>query len=148
MSSRSLTAVVLGLGLCSVVAAENIVYSATVKQLNAHVLFDQTLEGSGLVTVKPDSFTQASGDVDALKQCLWSVNVNLEAEKPVFSPGKMICIGPKQEVLEAIPQGTVEMEGQCLTDSCSQFEVAENTAVRLTFSAPLGLSLQPRNERK
>jgi hypothetical protein len=123
-------------------------YTVNSPKLVANALFEQTLSESSVVTVKP---LQAESDVanaDVTSQCLWSVTVMLEGGIASFKPGKMICIGPQQEVLETIPQGEVVPFGQCVDGTCEQYKVSANELVEMTLSEPLSFSLQPRNERQ
>lgn len=123
-------------------------YQVEVSQLNAETLFEQTLTESGVVTVKPQIPTSATGDIRVLDQCLWSVKIELGQQEPVLAPGKMICVGPNQEVLETIPQGVVASFGNCVDNSCSSWTVDGNVLVDMQLSSPLAFTLQPRNERQ
>ena len=122
-------------------------YSVSTPVLSGQTLFDQQLTESGLVTIKP-AVANASGDAAVMDQCLWSIFVNLDAGTPAFSAGKMICVGPNQEVLESMPLGEIAPFGQCANAKCSSFDVMGNTMVKMTLSNPLEFSLQPRNERQ
>lgn len=148
MTKKMVSALIVSLGLSVSVFAADVAYQASVKEITAHALFDQQIEQSGLVTVKPEVFSEAQGDTLALEQCLWSVLVTLESGQASFSAGKMICIGPQQEVLESIPEGEVELLGQCADTSCSVYNVAADSLVTMTLTAPIAFNVQPRNERK
>jgi len=110
-------------------------------------LFDQQLDETGLVTIKP-TVLEAKGDAFVMDQCLWSINVDLDADLPTFSAGKMICVGPNQEVLESVPLGEIEAFGDCVDAKCSSLKVAGDQKVNMILADDLEFSLQPRNERK
>jgi hypothetical protein len=148
MTIKILPALAVCIGLSTTALAADVAYQATVSNISAQVLFDQHIDQSGIVTVKPQSFRDAQGDVEALEQCLWSVQVQLDSGKASFSAGKMICIGPEQEVLEAIPTGVISLDGQCSDTSCTGFDVTADAIVEMSVSAPVQLSVQARNERK
>ncbi|TCS41994.1 hypothetical protein [Reinekea marinisedimentorum] len=133
-------------GLAGFASADGL-YRVEAPVLEGKTLFDQQLNGTSKVTVKPHASSEASGDTDVLSQCLWSVDVQLESGNVTLVPGKMICVGPQQEVLEAIPVGTVVSFGQCSNSACSQYQVAGNTTVSMTLSEPIEFSVQARNER-
>lgn len=134
-------------GIAGFASAEGL-YLVESPALEGKTLFDQQLNGESMVTVKPFVSDQASGDTDVLSQCLWSVDVILENGGASFVPGKMICVGPQQEVLEAVPVGTVAAFGQCSNSSCTQYQVAGETVISMTLSEPIEFSVQARNERK
>lgn len=132
----------------SVYSSADSEYLLDASMITASALFEQTLVESSLVAVKPEVFDISIDAQQVSAQCLWSINVELGAAQPVFSPGKMICVGPNQEVLEVIPQGEINPFGECLDANCSQFKVGSAQSVTMALSAPLVLTLQPRNERK
>jgi hypothetical protein len=148
MTKKMVSTLIVSLGLSVSVFAADVIYQTSVKEITAHSLFDQQIEQSGLVTVKPEIFSEAQGDTQALEQCLWSVLVTLDSGQANFAAGKMICIGPRQEVLEAIPVGKVNLQGQCADNSCSVYNVTADSLVTMTLTAPIEFSVQPRNERK
>jgi hypothetical protein len=129
-------------------AGAETLYSVDIPTLTANALFDQVVKDSSVVTVKPNQIASSVDNAEALSQCLWSVTVSLDAGVPSFKPGKMICIGPEQEVLEALPQGEVLPFGQCVDDGCNEYKVSVSDVIEMTFSEPLSLNLQPRNERQ
>lgn len=134
--------------LCSAMAySADALYTVESPTLAGTTLFDQTLSNEGVITVKPSIPPSATGDVRVLSQCLWSVKVILVDGKSQFSPGKMVCVGPKKEVLESVPVGVIEPFGVC-EDECQKLKVLGDSRIELTLSAPLSFSLQPRNERK
>lgn len=134
--------------LCSISVAAESLYQIETSAINATTLFDQTLTEPGLVAVKPQANTDAVGDVDILQQCLWSVAVDFNQSPVLFSPGKMVCIGPNQEVLESIPEGEIVPFGQCSGLECSSYNVAGQQRVIIDLTGPLEFTLQPRNERQ
>ncbi|MFQ3229285.1 hypothetical protein [Reinekea sp.] len=148
MTKKMVSALIVSLGLSVSGFAADVVYQASVKEITAHALFDQQIEQSGLITVKPEVFSEAKGDIQALEQCLWSVLVTLDAGQANFSAGKMICIGPEQEVLETIPMGEVALQGQCADTSCSVYNVTVDSLVTMSLTAPIEFTVQPRNERQ
>lgn len=135
------------LAVSSLTVADGL-YEVQVSQLVGKTLFDQSVKGRSMVTVKPVVSESAKGDVSALNQCLWSVDIRLDGGAKEFVPGKMICVGPKQEVLEAVPVGTIEAFGDCTNDACDQMMVKGQTDVLMSLDEPLSFSIQPRNERK
>ncbi|EAR08554.1 hypothetical protein [Reinekea blandensis] len=144
--SRLATGVSL-IALLSGAAAAETLYQIESAELNGLTLFEQVLTESTAVTVKPQLSTTATGDVGVLNQCLWSVIVTPGTDPVDLKPGKMICVGPQQEVLEATPQGVIEPFGACV-DDCTSWSVDGDVQVTMSLSAPLSFSLQPRNERK
>ena len=148
MTKRMVSALIVSLGFYSPVFAADTVYQASVSEITAHVLFDQQIEQTGLVTVKPELFDGAAGDVQALEQCLWSVLVSLDSGQVGFSAGKMICIGPNQEVLETTPTGIIDLQGECVDSSCNSYSILADSLVTMQVTAPIELTIQPRNERK
>lgn len=127
-------------------AAETL-YSVQSQSLNGRVLYDQEITDDGVVTLKPSVPVSAQGDVAVLAQCLWSVHVNISSGNAEFRPGKMVCVGPKQEVLETIPVGNFESFGTCV-DRCRSFKATGDDEVIMDLEAPLNFTLQPRNETK
>lgn len=123
-------------------------YQVDSPDLTGQTLFDQTLNETGNVTVKPLLSSTATGDVDVLNQCLWSVTVELNSSQPTLKPGKMICVGPQQEVLETVPQGSIAAFGECTDSACTGWRVTGDSTIEMTLSAPLAFTLQPRNERQ
>jgi hypothetical protein len=137
-------------GLFILIAANSgadALYTVDSSELIASALFDQEITENTLVTVKPVASASATGDVQVLDQCLWSVGVTLESGSVTYTAGKMICVGPMQEVLESEPVGEFEEFGQC-ADSCERITVKEGEEVVLKLSEALEFNLQPRNERK
>lgn len=132
----------------SAFASAETLYSVSAESLVGQTLFDQTLIETSLVTVKPSTANSATGDIQVLDQCLWSVNVGVEDGQLVYSAGKMICVGPNQEVLETIPVGEIEPFAQCKSNDCAEVFVGGNLSVQINLQAPLDFTLQPRNERK
>lgn len=118
-------------------------YELLVSKIESRTLYEQSIDSQGLITLKPYLFDIQAGQVDAVDQCLWSVNVDIQSGQAVFSPGKMICVGPDQEVLETVPTGTFEPFGRCNSD-CSQFTVSADEAITVNVSEPIVLTLQPR----
>lgn len=142
-------AIVCGtLVITSAIASAEVLYSVESEELVATTLFDQVVQESSLVAVKPKLSPTATGDIQVLNQCLWSVSVQLTGDGVTYSPGKMVCVGPNQEVLEAIPVGEVEAFGTCSNSQCENLEVDGNAMVQMMLAEPLQFSLQPRNERK
>ncbi len=123
-------------------------YTVNSPLLTATSLFEQTITETAVVALKPVVSAQATGDLDVLSQCLWSVTVTLDEGTVQYAPGKMICVGPKQEVLEATPEGTITAFGACVTPACLSWTVKGQQSVVMELSAPLQFSLQPRNERQ
>lgn len=136
----SLTALLIGS-----VTAETL-YQIEAGELNAVTLFSQELNEPGVITVKPQLSTTATGDVEVLNQCLWSVVVTPGSDGVDIQPGKMICVGPQQEVLETTPQGRIQPFGEC-SENCERWSVEGDAMVSMTLTAPLAFTLQPRNER-
>ena len=128
------------------VQAESL-YRIDAAELVGTTLFDQELLESGLVTVKPTVAADSGGDLRVLEQCLWSVGIDLSQQPVILTPGKMVCVGPAQEVLETIPSGKIESTGTCREDNCLPFAVAGGTTFVMQLNAPLSFDLQPRNER-
>jgi hypothetical protein len=122
-------------------------YTVQSDSLMGTTLFDQSLSGEGMITVKPSIPASATGDLEVMSQCLWSVKVVLTDGTTHFEPGKMVCVGPKQEVLETIPHGDFDGFGEC-DSGCEHFLVAGSSEVVLNLAEPLSFTLQPRNERK
>lgn len=123
-------------------------YSVDIPTLTANALFDQVVKGSSVVTVKPNQVASGVNNANAVSQCLWSVTISLESGAPSFAPGKMICIGPEQEVLETMPQGDIKPFGQCVDNGCEEYKISASDVVEMMLTQPLSLNLQPRNERK
>lgn len=121
-------------------------------EIEGVTLFDQELKSEGLVAIKPTLLESKETDVSDgsidLSRCLWSVHVNFDTQPTDFTPGKMICVGPNQEVLEALPAATIEPFGACADSACGSYLVKGNTQVGITLNEPIELTLQPRNERK
>ncbi|WP_196157706.1 hypothetical protein [Reinekea sp. G2M2-21] len=138
----------LSLTALSSVSLADPLYTINSPFLTASSLFEQTITESAVVALKPETSAQASGDLEVLSQCLWSVTVTLDQGNVQYAPGKMICVGPKQEVLEAIPEGTITAFGACVTPACSSWMVNGQQLVEMALSSPLQFSLQPRNERQ
>jgi len=134
-------------GSIGIAQAESL-YQVDTQVLSAITLYDQELFENGLVTVKPSVGADAEGDLFALDKCLWSVNVSFSSDSVIFEPGKMICVGPNQEVLETTPVGAIEPFGECVDAACSSYQVHGDYEFKMTLSNPIALSLQPRNERK
>ena len=145
-SLRQMAALAMTVGT-SMAFAEPL-YTVETDTIHGVTLFAQQLNEPMLVTVKPQSQATEQGDVEVLNQCLWSVKIDFSAEAVSFSAGKMICIGPKQEVLEAVPVGKVEAFGECVDVACDSYNVAAEAAVVMSLTEPLQFTLQPRNERK
>ncbi len=144
---RSLVVTSMLFGISGITFSDDL-FTVGVEQLEAKTLFDQTLSENGLITVKPMITNEADGDVEILNQCLWSVKVDFDQGSAVFAPGKMICVGPHQEVLESIPSGTIKSFGACTNNACDSFQVAGDITVIMTLDQPLGFNVQARNERK
>ena len=148
--SKSSKSWLLGLGLMSagLFANAEVLYSITSDELSGRTLFDQSLIESSVVTIKPTLSTTATGDVQVLNQCLWSVKVEFDGSGSVsYVPGKMICVGPQQEVLESIPVGSVKAFGEC-TSGCESLNVSGDMDVVMTLEQPLEFNVQARNERQ
>jgi hypothetical protein len=128
------------------VQAESL-YRIEAVELIGTALFDQELLENGLVTVKPTVSEDSSGDLRVLEQCLWSVGIDLSQQPVILTPGNMVCIGPRQEVLETIPSGKINSKIGCSDDPCTSYAVAGGTTFTLQLDAPLSFDLQPRNER-
>jgi hypothetical protein len=129
------------------VSAE-VLYTVQSEELNATTLFDQVIQENALVAVKPKLSPSATGDIQVLNQCLWSVSIEMNNGDVAYSPGKMVCVGPNQEVLEAVPVGQIAAFGVCTNSQCDNLDVSGNESVLMTLSEPLQFTLQPRNERK
>ena len=127
--------------------AADTLYSVQSQSLNGRVLFDQQVTDGGMITLKPSLPDGAQGDLATLAHCLWSVKVKLSNSQTEFLPGKMVCVGPKNEVLETLPVGKFEVFGHC-ENGCNAFSVRGNDEVVMELLAPLEFTLQPRNERK
>lgn len=136
----------INLACLGLVQAEGL-YQIDAAELVGTTLFDQELLESGLVTVKPTVAADSGGDLRVLAQCLWSVGIDLSQQPVILTPGKMVCVGPAQEVLETIPSGTIESADDCREASCIPYAVAGGTVFTMQLSAPLNFALQPRNER-
>lgn len=140
----------VSLSLFGAVAFSNaeVLYSIESSELTGRTLFDQNLVENSVVTIKPTLSTTATGDVEVLNQCLWSVKVDfLEGGQVGFAPGKMICVGPQQEVLESTPVGTIEAFGTC-ANACASLSVKGDVTISMSLEQPLQFSVQARNERQ
>jgi len=142
-----------GLILASVIASMGAVqaeslYRVDAVELMGTSLFDQELLENGLVTVRPWVSVQNQGDLSVLERCLWSVGIDFSRVPVIFTPGKMICVGPNQEVLETIPSGTIEALGRCGKDACSTYRVSGGAEFTMHLDAALDFEVQPRNERR
>ena len=131
---------------CTWASAEPL-YEVESKVLLGSTLFEQTVLPGEAITVKPKLPADAAGDLRAMDQCLWSIMVTKSGQGVEFLPGKMICIGPEREVLETVPEGKVTPFTQCDTNTCEQISVEGDVTVVMSLTAPIQLSLQPRNER-
>jgi len=132
------------------VQAESL-YRVDAAELTGTSLFDQELLENGLVTVKPSVSDQSQGDLKVLERCLWSIGVEFSQSPVIFTPGKMICVGPDQEVLETIPSGTIEAietSGGCSEEPCTTYRVSGGIEFTMHLNAALSFELQPRNERQ
>jgi len=142
-----------GLILASVIASMGAVqaeslYRVEALELMGTSLFEQELLENGLVTVKPSVSVQSQGDLRILERCLWSIGIEFSQPSVTFTPGKMICVGPDQEVLETIPSGTIEAMGSCSDATCTTYRVSGGTEFTMHLDAALSFELQPRNERQ
>jgi hypothetical protein len=134
-------------GVSGLTAAAGL-YVVETPSLVGKTLFDQQLSGHSMVTVKPSAVSDAIDSDGVLSQCLWSVDVAFEGGSVALLPGKMICVGPEHEVLEAIPVGTIESFGHCANAACTEYQIKGDTEIKMTLSEPLEFSIQARNERQ
>lgn len=134
------------LAIAGSASAESL-YSIESPELVGTTLYAQSLSETGLVTVKPRVSAESIGDTEVLNQCLWSIQIVLGDGDVGYAPGKMVCIGPQQEVLESTPVGSIEPVGQCVTANCERVNIEANTYVVMTLSEPLAFDIQARNER-
>lgn len=138
------TGLLLGLGQ---VAQAEALYAIDSDTLSATTLFEQVVQERTVVTVKPELSAMASGDVQVLNQCLWSIIIEPNAGSVRYAPGKMVCVGPQQEVLETVPQGEIAPFIDC-SAACERIVVPGSLTVEMSLAQPLEFNLQPRNERQ
>ncbi|WP_320826927.1 hypothetical protein [Reinekea sp.] len=143
----------LGLAMAIFITTQGLVqadslYRVDAAELMGISLFDQELIENGLVTVKPSVSVQSQGDLRVLERCLWSIGIEFSQSAVIFTPGKMICIGPEQEVLETIPSGTIEAVGGCSEEQCTTYRVSGGAEFTMHLDAALSFKRQPRNERQ
>lgn len=115
-------------------------------------LNDRTLTETATITVKPYDLGSPEGAFSSPlpEHCLMSVTVELDGEKVVLQPGKVICISDQRVPLEAIPDGEIEALGSCREDGsqgCARYVLRAEELGRLKLRSTAVLEPQPRNEQ-
>jgi hypothetical protein len=133
----------LGVLAAPVLGQESILTVPENSVLTLQPLLAQRISEPTEVTVQPRA---ASDEMNWPDHCLLSLTLTPGAAMAI-EPGKMVCITEQRQIIEAVPEGDFEL-GDCVADGdqpCATVELDPENPGTVTLTAPLQLTLQPRN---
>lgn len=124
-------------------AQDAILKVPTGTELMLKPLVEQVVTEPTEISVQP---LLANEGINWPEHCLLSLTIS-PGETADFTPGNMVCITAERQIIEAVPEGNIEL-GQCVasqTLECATLDVTTEQNGSLRLTAPLELQLQPRN---